>query len=61
MTLAVGSLNGMTYLWDVTTGHVTVTLADPESKGVFSVAFSPSGKTLATGDGNGRTYLWGAG
>jgi len=36
------------------------TLSDPSSKGVYSVAFSPDGKTIATGDEKGETYLWDA-
>jgi WD40 repeat protein len=37
---------------------LAVTLADPGSQGVSSVAFSPDGKTLATADANGHVYLW---
>ena len=33
-------------------------LADPRSKNVSAVAFSPDGKLLATPDQNGSTYLW---
>ena len=35
------------------------TLTDPPGSSVYSVAFSPQGRTLATGDGGGSsTYLW---
>jgi sugar lactone lactonase YvrE len=37
---------------------LTADLADPGSKQVNSVAFSPDGKTLAIADENGRAYLW---
>ena len=53
---------GNTYLWDVATGRKTATLASPiPGSTVYSVAFSPDGKTLATGTTNnddGKTYLW---
>jgi WD40 repeat protein len=35
----------------------SATLADPGSKGVRGVAYSPDGKYIAAADGNGRTYL----
>src|SRR5262249_38390391 len=33
-------------------------LADPSSRNVNSVAFSPDARTLAAADENGSTYLW---
>jgi WD40 repeat protein len=39
-------------------GSPIAALADPGSKNVSAVAFSPDGKLLATADMNGRTYLW---
>jgi serine/threonine protein kinase/Tol biopolymer transport system component len=62
-----GGSPGNTYLWDVATSHRTATLASPApGSSVYSVAFSPDGKTLATGITNdepgnnvdGNTYLW---
>jgi WD40 repeat protein len=62
-TLAEGTVNtqspsgsGPTYLWDVATKHITATLTDPKSRGVYSVAFC--GRTLAVDDRNGNVYLW---
>jgi WD40 repeat protein len=57
-TLAIGDLDGSTYLMDVATGKQIGVLPDPGRKGVDSVAFSHDGDTLAVGDANGRTYLW---
>jgi len=59
-----------TYLWDIATRKITVTLTHPGSRsansvvggpgsqGVNSVAFGPGGTTLATADFDGSTYLW---
>ncbi len=39
-------------------GASTGSLSGDLSRAVFSVAFSPVGKTLATTDTDGRAYLW---
>jgi WD40 repeat protein len=44
-------------LWDVVTGQQIGSL-DTHSGQVYSVAFSPDGKTLATGDDSGAARLW---
>jgi predicted dehydrogenase len=58
--LATADNDGITSLWDPTTGRITATLTDPSTGDlrVVAVAFSPDGKLLATADANGRTYLW---
>jgi WD40 repeat protein len=52
-----------TSLFSAATGHLITKLTDPASAnvmnpGVFSVAYSPDGKTLAVADGDGDVYVW---
>ena len=67
--LATGDANGKTYLWHLPATKSAETLTNPPGasagslnedlrSAVFSVAFSPDGKTLATTDTNGHAYLW---
>ena len=37
---------------------IKAALADPGSKYVYGVTFSPDGKLIAAADGNGSSYLW---
>ena len=58
-TMALGSSNGHTYLWNIGTQTMTASLAEPASKGVITVAFGGrNGSLLAAGDLSGQTYLW---
>jgi WD40 repeat protein len=62
--LATGDYNGNIYVWDIATGKITATLADPGSgcngtnNFVPSLAFAPGGTALATGEISGNAYLW---
>ena len=55
--LAAGDTGGVGYVWNLATGN-GVTLPDPDSMGIESVAFGPGSQWLATGDTNGHTYVW---
>ena len=54
-TLASGSLDGRTILWDVESRGPIATLHDD---GVHSISFSPDGALLASGSLDGRITLW---
>ena len=56
---STGSESGVLELWDVATSTVT-TLPTSASRGVYSVAYSPDGKTVAVGgsNGSGVVELW---
>ncbi len=56
--LAAADGNGRVFLWDVVSGELADSFADPGSLGVNGVAFSPDGDVLAVADGNGSVYLW---
>ncbi|MEU9214431.1 WD40 repeat domain-containing protein, partial [Streptomyces sp. NPDC048415] len=56
-TLATGSYDKTTRLWDVATGRALTTFAG-HTDVVTSVAFSPDGHTLATGSYDKTTRLW---
>ena len=51
-----GDLGGHVGLWDTATGRRTAILG--EGSLVYSVAFSPDGRTLAAGDYGGDIALW---
>jgi hypothetical protein len=64
-TVAVAGGYGIhsTGLFNVATGRLITRLTDPAAAnvmnpGVFSVAYSPDGKTLAVADGDGDVYVW---
>ncbi|MGW7530378.1 nSTAND1 domain-containing NTPase [Streptomyces sp. NPDC054783] len=56
-TLATGSDDNTTRLWDVATGRIRAALPG-HTKTVTSVAFSPDGRTLATSSWDHTTRLW---
>jgi WD40 repeat protein len=56
-TLTVVGANGDIYLWAVNNGRINTTLADPDTRGTTSEAFSSNGKIVAVADGNRHIYL----
>jgi WD40 repeat protein len=58
LATADGSPTNSAYLFDVATGQLTATLADPNSLAVSDVVYTPDGGTLITADGNRNIYLW---
>jgi WD40 repeat protein len=60
-TLASGSDDKSSKLWDMVTGKNSVTLKEKDPYYWCSVAFSPDGKTLATGGWFNKVKLWNIG
>ena len=57
-TIATGSVNGKTYLWDALSGAPKATLSGDVER-VYSIGFSPDSAILAGGGGRAETvHLW---
>ncbi len=60
-TLASGSLDETTILWDVSNPRSPVQMGTPltgHTNSVYGVAFSPDGKTLSSSSPDGTVILW---
>lgn len=44
-------------IWEVATGQIYQSIS-PSIRGIYSIAFSPDGRTLATGNADGVVNLW---
>ncbi len=55
--VAFGTRNGKVRIWDVAANKELPSLQDKSVLTIFSIAFSPNGKTLAAG-GLGKVRLW---
>lgn len=55
-TIAIGGDDGMTYLWDVTTGLVRTTIA--QNARIRVLNWSPDNRSLVTGDELGVVRVW---
>jgi WD40 repeat protein len=64
-TLALGTLHGGIYLWDVRGGSVSKTIKEPKKTGpspgaIYGIAISPDGKTIMSGSSQGGIQIWSA-
>jgi WD40 repeat protein len=61
LDLDIGTHDGSVVLWDLTDRARPIQIGRPitgHSGPVYTVAFSPEGRTLATGDDDGEVVLW---
>jgi glucose/arabinose dehydrogenase len=62
-TLALGTLYGGIYLWDVRSGSVFRTIKEQDknrssAEAIYGIAISPDGKTIVTGSAQGGMQVW---
>jgi hypothetical protein len=62
-TLALGTLHGGIYLWDVRSGSVSKTIKEPKKIGpspgaIYGIAISPDGKMVVSGSSQGGFQIW---